>query len=566
LIKLYTKEEERYVKKILNVDYEVNDICKACVLFHCAEKGLGFKIKCTPLKKQYPDIDQELFAKMSAKDKFWFMALEDVNFFSEHLCGFKLRLAQQEALMCDAPNKVMRLSRQSGKTISIGVKALHYAFKNPKKRVLFVTPYENQIRNVFDKINEMVSFNYLKDHFILNRSGKYYSQNPFEFRLKNGSRISAFMVNQSGGDGVRGQSADFIIFDEVDYIAKSAIDAVLAIKTANPNIEQLSASTPTGFRGYFWNWCHSEMVKEIHYSYQQMEHYSKERDEEYKREMDTDTYKREILAEFTFQESGVFGNQFIDKCLEDYEFDNLTPRYNHEGCVYTIGADWNEGVAGVHIVVNRFDASTQKMTVSNVIIIPPSEFTQLVAVNKLIELNEVYNPVKIVVDEGFGNTQIQMLKKYAQEHPESNMEGRLHPVQYNGMVEINDPFNPMQKKLQSIKPLIVSITTRYLENSMFVLPKSEDYPQKLIGQMRNYCVESISEGNLPKYTKGYVHTLEAFMNAVYGMWIVSPTSFLKSAQTFSDAKPIMLKPQGPRMFKPFSKTKSGSFERSRVFI
>jgi len=41
-----------------------------------------------------------------------------------------------------------------------------------------------------------------------------------------------------------------------------------------------------------------------------------------------------------------------------------------------------------------------------------------------------------------------------------------------------------------------------------VLPKSLDKRGKLIDQMRKYEIVDISEGNVPRYSKGNVHTLE----------------------------------------------------------
>jgi len=56
---------------------------------------------------------------------------------------------------------------------------------------------------------------------------------------------------------------------------------------------------------------------------------------------------------------------------------------------------------------------------------------------------------------------------------------------------------------------MVSVTSRYLEENKLVLPKSENKQHGLIHQMKNYEQVGLSEGNVPKYSKGYVHTLES---------------------------------------------------------
>jgi hypothetical protein len=78
----------------------------------------------------------------------------------------------------------------------------------------------------------------------------------------------------------------------------------------------------------------------MHRRYHDLETYDPETDEEFKRNMSKEQYEREVLAEFTLQESGVFPNEQIDMALEDYEFDHMPPPPS----IYTFGIDWNESI------------------------------------------------------------------------------------------------------------------------------------------------------------------------------------------------------------------------------
>jgi len=503
---------------------------------------------------------------LSTAGAFWATAINDISFFAEHVCGFVPRYAQQEVLLCPAKKIVLRLPRQSGKTIAICIKALFFALTSQKSRTLIVTPLEPQVYNIMNKLNEIIMDSPVKEFVYSSRKGKFYTAQPFNINFKNGSQISAFNVNQSGGTNIRGQSGHLLILDELDYIAKEAIEAVLPIMNANPNIKLIAASTPSGIKSFFWNWCHADDFKEVHYKYQEMEHYSAAMDEEWKKTAELDSYKREILAEFTVQEAGVFNNLYIDKAVAEYEFDDLVryPERVQQG-VYCLGVDWNESLAGVHIVISKYDTTSLKYIIQNIEIIAPSSFTQIKAVNRILELNEIYQPKHIVVDVGFGITQIQMLKKHGSEHPECKIEERLIALEYSSFVEIVDPITGKLTK-QRLKPLLVSITTRYLENNRLILPKSEDYPSKLVGQMRDYRIQSMSASNTPIYSKGYVHTLEAMMNALWGMYLYSPESFVHSNVVEHYAPITQRNTNSLTGLSKFPKTRIAGFTRGSLLL
>jgi replicative DNA helicase len=185
-----------------------------------------------------------------------------------------------------------------------------------------------------------------------------------------------------------------------------------------------------------------------------------------------------------------------------------------------MGVDWNETAAGVQIVVVRYEPDKGKFRTSNVMEIPPSQFTQIEAVEKLIDLNELYQPKRIMLDAGYGNTQFQMLQKHAEEHPESRLDERLEMVPFQSKIQLVDPATG-NKVSRSVKTHMVSVSARYVENNRVIMPASEDYPGKLVGIMRNYAIEKITSGGEPQYSKGKVHLLEAWILAMYGMWKIS---------------------------------------------
>lgn len=98
------------------------------------------------------------------------------------------------------------------------VEALYNATKNRNFRILIITPYENQVRLIFMRMNEILSTSPLiKSRVISN------TKNPYQMTFDNGSAILGFTTGASSGQGaasVRGQKADLIVMDEVDKISK----------------------------------------------------------------------------------------------------------------------------------------------------------------------------------------------------------------------------------------------------------------------------------------------------------------------------------------------------------
>lgn len=507
-------EKNRFAQAILNIDFELDPMCANCVYRHVHDKGLDFEVRCNPIPKGGI---RELYGIDDNDDVA--MMLFDPVYFAYDL-GFELRKFQREILTCTSKRKVLRISRQCGKTIAMGIAALHYAFTNERKRVLIATPQDNQVKNIFDKMNSMIQASELLRSSVTSKSsikGRFYSSDPYEISFTNGSVISGFTTGFSSGKGIRGQSADFIVIDEMDYMGVPDVEAVIAILSGNPDADLMASSTPSGAQSFFYMWCNSAQFKEVYAPYQAMEHYSERQDAEFKAMYTKEGYEREILALFTAQENGVFPNHFIDRSLKDYTYnvDDLPAG------IYTLGVDWNESFAGVHLVLVRYDTELNKF-VTYTDIVEPSRFTQPEAVKRIIELHKKYRFQKIVVDKGFGQMQVQSLYSIANSDPSLLSEDQIVPVGFSETMELLHPMNG-QKFEQMMKVFIVQTASRYFERNLITLSKSDDIGNRLVKQLRSYKVEGTTDKG-PRYSKGYVHTLEAFLLALYGMYLINAES------------------------------------------
>ena len=124
------------------------------------------------------------------------------------------RWYQVEMLRDKSTKKVARCGRRTGKTETMCVEMLHKAHTKPHHRILVITPYENQVRLIFTRLNEMIA-----DSPLIKKEIKKNTKNPYWIELNNGAIILGFTTGASSGSGgasIRGQRGDSLYLDEVD--------------------------------------------------------------------------------------------------------------------------------------------------------------------------------------------------------------------------------------------------------------------------------------------------------------------------------------------------------------
>ena len=116
---------------------------------------------------------------------------------------------QAEMLRDPSLRKVYRLGRRCGKSESMIIEGLWKAMTAPKGRnyrVLYVTPYENQVNLIFMRMRELIA-----ESPLLKNEITRIKSSPYTVEFKNGSSILGFTTGASSGQGaasVRGQRAD----------------------------------------------------------------------------------------------------------------------------------------------------------------------------------------------------------------------------------------------------------------------------------------------------------------------------------------------------------------------
>jgi replicative DNA helicase len=449
--------------------------------------------------------------------------------------SLKGRDYQKEVLEAEGKRQVWRMGRRVGKTVILCVRALHRAFIESNCHIVFVTPYESQIRVIFDDtIRPMIV-----DSPLISASVPKIRRSPYEILFSNGSKISGLTAGtRSGqhGDVIRGMSAKLLILDEADYLSPKSIGTIMALLATSPDTELIASSTPTGRREWFYDICTNpkldNLYKRFHFPSSVSPNWTSNIEHEFRTTLPIEDYTHEFDAEFGSEAQGVFHPDYIDASLRFYDYKD-TPLRKTPGNIRIIGVDWNEAKNGVQIVVTeavkhptkfqfyeenedrsrgkKYEEIVEgKFMVIDHVEIHDKEFTQNKAIITIMRMMAEYNVDHLYVDEGHGSFNVEELMLRSRKTPQLEMKKKLRALNMSSKLKIRDP---QTKKWEDkpIKPYMVSSARNYLEKDLVILPKHEDYEIGLIGQMRAYIIVRITDKGHPTYSAINDHALDAWM-------------------------------------------------------
>lgn len=441
-----------------------------------------------------------------------------------HARDYQNKILQTSA---SAKQTVLRLGRRLGKTECMCISIWWHAFVQPNKGpnnqydILIITPYETQVDLIFKRLEQLLDLSPE-----LKASVKRDIKHTFE--LKNGTIIKGLTAgtkSSSGAANTRGQRADLIILDEVDYMGEDDITNILNIRNEAPErIKIIAASTPSGRRASFYKWCvqapnngwrevyapstvNPEMLKfnpDTNRTYL----------EDLKEELTEIRYIQEVMAEFGEEAAGVYQKKHIDKAVELGKKLNI---HNHLKDVprrgpRILGVDWDKYANATNMASVEYISDLNVFAQFNRVEIPRTEFTYDIAVKKIIELNEIFNYDYIYVDAGHGEMQIEQLKRYGQEHPETGLYKKIVRVNFSEKVSVFDPVTKIRDK-KDIKPFMVNNAVLLFERGQFAFDPEDKHTIK---QFEDYYVERFGMNGRPIYTEENEHVHDCIVLAIHG--------------------------------------------------
>ena len=490
--------------------------------------------------------------EITPDDELLLRALNDPVFFGESFLRSPMAPTEplvlrwyQKKVLKGGDMKAVRMGRRVGKSVTAGVQAIWGAFCHPNYQVIIVAPSENAITELMER--SIVPMIYDSD--AIRPSISKHTRNPHIIEFTNGSTIKAFT---SGTDGkmLRGQSCDMLIIDEADYIPAKAMTAIIPLMSSRTHVPTWVSSTPSGLRTtFFYQVCTQKDLgfEEYHYSSKVSPLYTDEQDKLYRGTYTEEEYQHEILAEFGEAAAGVYPEKHILPALAQYEINsvehpNVIPQTNENH--YFMGVDWNGDATGVQICIleqpkvpvntmlNQV-ASSQNgkdtyeyrpvqlegdfLRVFYTETITRQSYTQSQAVQRIIELTRKYRLDAINVDMGYGAYQYETLKSLGKKDKTLRYDKILMGTNFGSTIELIDPFT-QQKIKKPVKPIMVGLSQRLLEQRRLFLPECLQGSRLLVSQMRGYHIHHFTERGAPVYEKDAKHgdhMLDAMILAIY---------------------------------------------------
>lgn len=532
LIQLYEMPWREYLKQ-KNYDTDINNMCRNCQKEQIRKYG-KITIKCSG-PKDISILDQNIIANMNKEELeeikqamspvYWAEKNIDVNQKDPTKRLYVPRWYQSMQLACSASKKTIRCGRRSGKSYGLGIDIANRLVQNSNYQILVVTPFLSQAKeltNVVKKILRSLGDTIGTWDDLVERS----VTSPYqEIQMKNGSTFKAFTAGNDNANAVRGQGAHLIIIDEADFLTQEAFDSITAILMDKPNTEIICTSTPMG-EGLLYKFSNSKDYKEFHFPSFCIPHYNDDMDKEFRNSLSMMAYIQEIMAEFGLSNNSVFDTDLINRSTTIGASASIHDVVlNRDRYIVSLGCDWNADKVGTRICVIAYDKIDKRVIIANLSNVRREGWTQVAAIDKIVELNRLYVPDYIYVDEGFGEANVQQLKliavnlfgKVPAGHPDLRLRN-VTPVNFSSTLELRDVMTGEIRK-KYFKNFIVETTKRALETGLLAFKDPVAAP--IVEQMKNYVVKSrLTNGREVYEAKSSEigdHDLDAFMIALVGL-------------------------------------------------
>jgi hypothetical protein len=170
------------------------------------------------------------------------LTYSDPLFFAQRSLGFVPDEWQTKVLSWTGKKLLLNCCRQSGKSTTTAILALHRAYYFARSLVLLVSPSLRQSAELFKKVVDFLN--------LLAVRPRLTEDNKLSLQMANGSRIVSLPAKESN---VRGFSGPSLIIE--DESARVPDDLFLALKPmlAVSNGQHILMSTPYGKRGHFYD-------------------------------------------------------------------------------------------------------------------------------------------------------------------------------------------------------------------------------------------------------------------------------------------------------------------------
>jgi len=261
------------------------------------------RLRARELNRKVENFEQQVRNILREEQK---LEVKSVSEYAEKVLGMKPFAYQIKLLEDNGKRIVACMGRQTGKTTTIAMKAIHFADTNPKVTVLITAPSLRQSMIMFDRIAAFVySTARLRNRIV--RATRTL------IHFENGSRIIALPCSENL---LRGYTAQMVICDEAAFMPEEVVTQVIFPMLSTTDGYAIFLSTPWGKDHFFYRAFvnpayHVHKVKSSECPLIKPE-FLREMQENMTRE----AYLMEYEAEFVEALNSYFPQDLIRKCVE----------------------------------------------------------------------------------------------------------------------------------------------------------------------------------------------------------------------------------------------------------
>jgi hypothetical protein len=216
----------------------------------------------------------------------------------------------QRELLTEIPDRaLLNCCRQSGKSTTAAILALHVALFEPHALILVISPSLRQSGELFRKVSGFY-------HALGEDAEQSTMESALRLEMKSGSRIISLPASEGT---IRGySSATLVIVDEGARVSDELMAAVRPT-LATTRGKLVAMSTPWGRRGWFWKeWEHGgEQWRRFTLRAEDCQRISKEFLDEERRSLGPFLFQQEYECEFLDAETSIFSSALIEAALSD---------------------------------------------------------------------------------------------------------------------------------------------------------------------------------------------------------------------------------------------------------
>ncbi len=215
---------------------------------------------------------------------------------------------QSDLLRSDAKQTILLCSRQSGKSTTTSILALHQAIYTANSLILLLSPSLRQSQELFRKLQDF--YNALESDYLPTAT----EESALRMELSNGSRIIALPGKEATIRGFSGVS--LLIIDEASRVEDALYQSVRPMLAVSGG-RIILLSTPFGKRGFFHSeWTDGDGWRKVKITADQCPRIDKDWLENERKMIGDWWYLQEYFCEFVETNDQVFSYDDIQSALD----------------------------------------------------------------------------------------------------------------------------------------------------------------------------------------------------------------------------------------------------------